>query len=259
MQLSCLHVSEEMCRLLISSADEECSIEYQFKTKQIQLLQKNALGLFLERNAAQLRKVLSNRKGKALKEGFNLNFVLRDLKDVQAFNNPENIIVWDNRGGSAIIYPVSEGDAECTRIYTDACYLPESGKAGIAFIIQLKKGVHHFAKPVAAHENCLSELLAAFHALETCDSEKIRIISDSVYVRKGLTEWIPNWELNNWLTANGKPAHNIAVWKAFQKTAGRRYIEFQWLKGHRGQAQNLLCDKMADEAARDGKIHGFKS
>jgi len=77
--------------------------------------------------------------------------------------------------------------------------------------------------------NRIIELEAAIKGLEILkDVVQIRIISDSQYVRKGLTEWGPIWELNDWHTVNGDKAKNIGYWKYFNILSIGKYIEFEW-------------------------------
>jgi ribonuclease HI len=81
------------------------------------------------------------------------------------------------------------------------------------------------------------------------DEVEIRLITDSQYVRKGLTEWIINWKLNNWKTANGESVKNIKHWKKFDNLSNNKYIEFQYVKAHSQQFENTMADLYARDAA----------
>lgn len=96
----------------------------------------------------------------------------------------------------------------------------------------------------------LIELQAAILGLEKMQHHThLRIRTDSRYVIKGLTEWVINWKLNNWRTAQGRPVKNIAFWKRFDELAQGKYIEFKWVKGHSEQLENSRCDFYARSAA----------
>ena len=104
--------------------------------------------------------------------------------------------------------------------------------------------------PSSASSSTLAELHAAIRGLEILSiSKKIRIVTDSQYVRKGLSEWIWNWKLNDWHTANGTKVKNIDDWKRFEKLTDGKYIEIEWVKSHRNHLQNILCDSLAKSAA----------
>jgi len=104
--------------------------------------------------------------------------------------------------------------------------------------------------PTSASSSTLTELHAAIRGLEILSSyEKIRIVTDSQYVRKGLTEWIWNWKLNDWHTANGTRVKNIEAWEKIERLTDGKYIEIEWVKSHRNHLQNILCDKLAKSAA----------
>ena len=94
--------------------------------------------------------------------------------------------------------------------------------------------------------------MAVIKGLEnTKEQNKIRIITDSRYIIKGLTQWIFNWKLNNWHTVQGEKAKNIEYWKQFDKLSEGKYIEFEWVKAHSNQFENSLCDFYAKQAAKN--------
>jgi ribonuclease HI len=78
-------------------------------------------------------------------------------------------------------------------------------------------------------------------------------VTDSQYVRKGLTEWIINWKLNNWTTANGEKVKNIEYWKRFDRLTDDRYIEFKYVKSHSGHFENTMADLYARDMAKQPK------
>lgn len=93
------------------------------------------------------------------------------------------------------------------------------------------------------------ELLAAIHALESLSrSSEITIVTDSTYVKNGVTQWIHNWKRNNWRTASKKPVKNVELWQRLDEAQARHTVIWEWVKGHAGHPEN----ERADELARAG-------
>ncbi len=93
------------------------------------------------------------------------------------------------------------------------------------------------------------ELLAAINALEALDKPSaLTVITDSAYVKGGITEWLPGWKRKGWRTAAGKPVKNDDLWKRLDVAAARHKVVWQWVKGHAGHPEN----ERADELARAG-------
>ena len=93
------------------------------------------------------------------------------------------------------------------------------------------------------------ELLAAITALETLSRpSRITIITDSAYVKNGVTSWIHGWKRNGWKTSNKKPVKNAELWQRLDEARARHDVDWQWIKGHAGHPGN----EKADELARAG-------
>lgn len=93
------------------------------------------------------------------------------------------------------------------------------------------------------------ELLAAIHALETlARPSKLTIVTDSAYVKNGVTGWIFGWKRNGWKTANKKPVKNVELWQRLDEAQARHDVTWEWVKGHAGHPEN----ERADELAREG-------
>lgn len=93
------------------------------------------------------------------------------------------------------------------------------------------------------------ELMAAIAALEalTRDSDLI-IVTDSAYVKNGITDWMENWKRKGWRTAGGPPVKNVDLWQRLDAARQRHRVEWRWIKGHAGHIEN----ERADELARAG-------
>ena len=90
------------------------------------------------------------------------------------------------------------------------------------------------------------ELLAAISALETlARPTEITIITDSAYVKNGVTEWIHGWKRNGWRTAGKDPVKNVDLWQRIDAAQKTHKVTWRWIKGHAGHAENERADALA--------------
>ena len=90
------------------------------------------------------------------------------------------------------------------------------------------------------------ELMAAISALEALTkTAQVTIVTDSVYVKDGLTKWIHAWKRNGWKTAAKKPVKNEELWKRLDEAVARHTVHWEWVKGHAGHAENERADELA--------------
>ncbi len=90
------------------------------------------------------------------------------------------------------------------------------------------------------------ELMAAITALETLDKGvALTLVTDSVYVKDGLTKWIHGWKKNGWKTAAKKPVKNEELWRRLDEAQQRHQITWEWIKGHAGHPENERADALA--------------
>ena len=93
------------------------------------------------------------------------------------------------------------------------------------------------------------ELMAAISALEALDRpSRITVVTDSAYVKGGITEWLRGWKRNGWRTSTKKPVKNEDLWRRLDEAAARHDVTWEWVKGHAGHPEN----ERADELARAG-------
>ena len=93
------------------------------------------------------------------------------------------------------------------------------------------------------------ELLAAINALESLSRPStITVVTDSAYVKNGVTGWIHGWKRNGWKTASKKPVKNVELWQRLDEAQKRHTVTWEWVKGHAGHPEN----ERADELARAG-------
>jgi ribonuclease HI len=135
-------------------------------------------------------------------------------------------------------------------IYTDGACRGNPGPGGWGAI--LRSGDHEKeikgAEPVTTNNRM--ELTAAIQALAALNRAcEVVLYTDSQYVRKGILEWLPNWKLRDWRTADKKPVKNVDLWQALEREIGRhKSIEWHWVKGHAGVPGNERADQLANQA-----------
>ena len=141
-------------------------------------------------------------------------------------------------------------------IYTDGACVGNPGPGGWAAIILAENKKKELFGGEKITTNNRMEITAAIKALEYCDLQEekqlslkeIKIYTDSVYLKEGITNWIKMWEKNNWKTADKKNVKNVDLWKKLQDLVKSKQIEWSWIKGHSGNPMNDLADKLAKEA-----------
>ena len=142
------------------------------------------------------------------------------------------------------------------KIYTDGACVGNPGPGGWAAIILLENEKRELFGGEKLTTNNRMELTAAIKGLEYCDSleekqlslKEIKIYTDSLYLKDGITNWISNWEKNNWKTSDKKNVKNVDLWKKLKELVKSKQIEWRWIKGHSNDPLNDLADKLAKEA-----------
>ena len=136
------------------------------------------------------------------------------------------------------------------KIYTDGSCLKNPGDGGWAAIIIFHKQKKIISGNQKNTTNNRMELLAPIEALKTLKiNSEIEIITDSKYVKLGITEWINNWKKNGWKTANKKEVKNIELWKELDSLVENFNIKWSWVKGHSTDQLNNEVDLIAKKAA----------
>ena len=109
----------------------------------------------------------------------------------------------------------------------------------------------------ASSTNNRMELRAAIEGLAALASprRRVRLTTDSQYVRMGVTQWIKRWKTNGWRTAGKNPVKNRALWERLDALAGMHQVEWLWVKGHSGVEENERVDRAAN-AAIDAMLSG---
>ena len=136
------------------------------------------------------------------------------------------------------------------KIYTDGSCIGNPGPGGWAAIIFNDDKQDIISGRKKNTTNNRMELMAAIKALVFFSKkQKIRIYTDSNYVKEGITDWIKIWEKNNWKTASKKKVKNIELWIKLNTLSNFHDIEWKWVKAHSGDPMNNMVDKLARKAA----------
>ncbi len=134
-------------------------------------------------------------------------------------------------------------------IYTDGACSGNPGPGGWGVSLQTNGHEREMSGGEHLTTNNRMELTAAIKALNALKRpSQVRINTDSVYLRDGITKWITKWIANDWRTAARKPVKNVDLWKELDLARAGHKIDWCWTKGHAGNAGN----ERADELARAG-------
>jgi ribonuclease HI len=131
-------------------------------------------------------------------------------------------------------------------IFTDGACLRNPGPGGWGTI--LRSGRHerelHGGDPVTTNNRM--EIMAAIQGLEALTRpSKVRVYTDSEYLRKGITEWLAGWKRNGWQTKARQPVKNADLWRRLDGAARRHDVQWFWVKGHAGHPENERADELA--------------
>lgn len=134
-------------------------------------------------------------------------------------------------------------------IYTDGSCEPNPGPGGWAALIRYSDGKElKLSGGEKQSTNNRMELTAALEALRSVkETVDLVIYTDSQYLQKGITEWLPGWKARNWKRKGGVLA-NQELWMSLDKEIARHKIQWKWVKGHAGNAGNQIVDQLARKA-----------
>ncbi len=138
--------------------------------------------------------------------------------------------------------------------FTDGACSGNPGPGGWGVLLQAKDGAavvkeRELSGGEADTTNNRMELMAAIMALESLSRPSdITIVTDSAYVKNGVSEWIHSWKRKGWRTAGGSPVKNVELWQRLDAARERHKVRWEWIKGHAGHTEN----ERADELARAG-------
>jgi ribonuclease HI len=134
-------------------------------------------------------------------------------------------------------------------IYTDGACRGNPGPGGWGVLLRYGKKEKTLFGGESSTTNNRMELMAAIQALaalrEPC---LIELYTDSQYVQKGISEWLPGWKKKNWKKADKKPVKNADLWQLLDHEASRHQVSWHWVKGHSDHPENDRADALANQA-----------
>lgn len=136
-------------------------------------------------------------------------------------------------------------------LFTDGACSGNPGPGGWAYLLKF----NHHEKLVSGHAehttNNQMELLAVIEGLRALKKScAVDIYTDSQYVQKGISEWLPKWQKNGWRTSNKKPVKNQEYWQMLSEAASSHKINWHWVRGHAGHPENERVDQAACAAIK---------
>ena len=135
-------------------------------------------------------------------------------------------------------------------IHTDGACLGNPGPGGWGVLLSWRGHEKELSGAEADTTNNRMELMAAIMALEAVSRPaKIKLVTDSRYVIQGINDWLPGWIAKGWKTASKAPVKNQDLWQRLDEATKRHEIEWEWVKGHAGHAENERVDDLARMAA----------
>jgi ribonuclease HI len=143
----------------------------------------------------------------------------------------------------------TEGDL--VTIHTDGACTGNPGPGGWAALLSCRGRERELSGAEPMTTNNRMELMAAIQALEALTRPaRVRLVTDSEYLRRGISEWLPAWKARGWRTADKKPVKNQDLWRRLEAAASRHEILWDWTRGHVGDPLNERVDRLARRALR---------
>ena len=137
-------------------------------------------------------------------------------------------------------------DLPAVDLFTDGACRGNPGPGGWAALIRFGTREKELSGGESPTTNNRMELMAAIRGLEALKKPcRVQLYTDSTYVRDGITRWIHGWLRNGWRTSDKKPVKNAELWQQLLDATQRHRIEWHWVKGHSGHAENDLVDALA--------------
>jgi ribonuclease HI len=134
-------------------------------------------------------------------------------------------------------------------IHTDGACRGNPGPGGWGVLLSWNDTRKELSGAEAATTNNRMELTAAIMGLTALKRPTLATVqTDSQYVIKGITEWLPSWKARGWRTADRKPVKNQDLWERLDQLAGQHTLRWQWVKGHSGDPGNERVDELANLA-----------
>jgi ribonuclease HI len=137
-------------------------------------------------------------------------------------------------------------------LITDGACIGNPGPGGWACILRYQNHTKEMWGSERQTTNNRMEMTAAIRGLAALKEDcEVEVVTDSEYLKNGITQWIHGWKRKGWMTAGKKPVVNQDLWKQLDEQASRHRTTWTWTRGHASHADNNRCDELATQAARD--------
>ena len=131
-------------------------------------------------------------------------------------------------------------------IFTDGACSGNPGPGGWGAVLRYGEVEKELTGGEKATTNNRMELMAAIAGLEALTKScRVKLYTDSIYLRDGITKWLPSWKARGWKTAAKEPVKNIDLWQRLEAAASRHDIDWRWVRGHAGHPENERADALA--------------
>lgn len=136
-------------------------------------------------------------------------------------------------------------------IYTDGACKGNPGPGGWAAILSCNGRQRELSGGEKNTTNNRMEMTAVIRALQELKKAgcAVQLYTDSEYVRRGFTEWLPNWQKTNFRKKDGKPVLNVDLWRQLQRAVSAHRVQWHWVRGHDGNPGNEQADTLAQQQA----------
>jgi len=136
--------------------------------------------------------------------------------------------------------------------FTDGACRGNPGPGGWGVVLRHRGHVKELCGGEPLTTNNRMELTAAIRALEALKEPcRVQLYTDSTYVKKGVTEWLPQWVKRGWRTADKKPVKNQDLWMELDALTKRHDVSWHWVRGHAGHVENERADALANRGLEE--------
>lgn len=138
--------------------------------------------------------------------------------------------------------------SDTVEMFTDGACKGNPGPGGWGCLLRFHDVEKELCGGEADTTNNRMELMAVIEGLRALSRPcSVRIVTDSQYVKQGMTQWIHNWRRNGWRTAAKKPVKNRDLWETLDALLAQHQVAWEWVKGHAGHPENERADQLAND------------
>ena len=146
---------------------------------------------------------------------------------------------------------------QSVEIYSDGACKGNPGPGGWGALLRFRGAAKELYGGEPNTTNNRMELTAVIKGLEALNRPcGVRVVTDSQYVKNGITQWISRWKRNGWRTADKRPVKNRDLWERLDALLVRHRVEWQWVRGHAGHPGNERADRLANRGAKQAARNG---